>query len=113
MQKYSVQLVDDLTNEVIEDGDGESVRFSIDGLNYMIDLTAENARLLRGAFKPYQEAARRAGGNDVATGRKKSAPAGPKKDLDKIREWANANGYKVSTRGRIAGSVVDAYEAAH
>ncbi|WP_396327787.1 Lsr2 family DNA-binding protein [Jatrophihabitans lederbergiae] len=30
-----------------------------------------------------------------------------------MREWATANGYEVSTRGRISGAVVEAYEAAH
>ncbi len=30
-----------------------------------------------------------------------------------IREWAIANGHSVSPRGRIAATVVDAYDAAH
>jgi hypothetical protein len=29
-----------------------------------------------------------------------------------MRDWARANGYEVSERGRIAVSVVEAYEAA-
>ncbi|WP_442973052.1 Lsr2 family DNA-binding protein [Rhodococcus sp. NBC_00294] len=30
-----------------------------------------------------------------------------------IREWANANGYEVSDRGRIPAAVVEAFDAAH
>jgi hypothetical protein len=30
-----------------------------------------------------------------------------------IREWARANGYQVSERGRIAGHIIEAFEAAH
>lgn len=42
-QKYIVQLVDDLTQQPIDDGNGESVRFSLDGVSYTIDLTSEHA----------------------------------------------------------------------
>ncbi|WP_442854653.1 Lsr2 family DNA-binding protein [Curtobacterium sp. UNCCL17] len=31
----------------------------------------------------------------------------------KIRDWANANGHEVSSRGRISQAVRDAYDAAH
>jgi len=40
---------------------------------------------------------------------RKSSPS----ELASIRECATANGYEVSTRGRIPGAVVEAYEAAH
>lgn len=30
-----------------------------------------------------------------------------------IREWANANGYTVNSRGRIPAEVVEAYDAAN
>jgi len=33
--------------------------------------------------------------------------------LQAIRDWARRNGHQVSDRGRIAASVVDAFEAAH
>ena len=33
-QKYIVQLVDDLTQQPIDDGEGESVRFALDGVSY-------------------------------------------------------------------------------
>jgi hypothetical protein len=38
---------------------------------------------------------------------------GGKRDLGAIREWAAANGFEVSARGRVAATVIDAYEAAN
>ena len=34
-------------------------------------------------------------------------------DTAAIREWARGEGMKVSDRGRVPGSVIAAYEAAH
>ena len=34
-------------------------------------------------------------------------------DYSGVREWAKQNGYKVSERGRVPASVLEAYEAAH
>ncbi|RIX30547.1 histone-like nucleoid-structuring protein Lsr2 [Amnibacterium setariae] len=112
-QKYIVQLVDDLTQQPIEDGAGESVRFSLDGVSYTIDLTTDHAEEFRAALSPYVNAARKA---DVAVRAKSSsssAPRAPKGDLKAIREWANANGHTVSSRGRIPADVQTAYNAAH
>lgn len=114
-QKYIVQLVDDLTQEPIEDGAGQSVRFSLDGVGYTIDLTNEHADELRGALAPYVGVARK---GDVAprpsAQRSGSTPSrAQKSDLKAIRDWASANGYKVSTRGRIPADVTSAYNAVH
>ena len=112
-QKYIVQLVDDLTQQPIEDGSGESVRFSLDGVSYTIDLTSDHAEEFRSSLSPYVNAARKA---DVAVRAKASTPSGPrapKGDLKAIRDWANENGYTVSSRGRIPSEVSTAYAAAH
>lgn len=110
-QKYIVQLVDDLTQQPIDDGAGESVRFALDGVSYTIDLTSEHADEFRAALSPYVNAARKA---DVAVRAKASSSSrAPKGDLKAIREWANANGYTVSSRGRIPAEVQSAYNAAN
>lgn len=114
-QKYIVQLVDDMSQENIEDGSGESVRFALDGIGYTIDLTATHAGDLRDTLAPYVAAARKS--DSVARAPRSSsgsrAPRTPKGDLKAIRDWANANGHPVSSRGRIPGSVQDAYNAAN
>jgi len=111
------QLVDDLDGSVLEVGDGETVLFSLDGVAYEIDVSEENAAALRKAFARYIEAAR-----PVSTGRGQrssasSAPEGKRRrsgqqDYGPVREWAKANGYKVSERGRIPASVLEAFQAA-
>ena len=112
-QKYIVQLVDDLTQDTIEDGSGESVRFALDGVGYTIDLTAAHADELRGALAPYVGAARKSDSVARAPKSSASAPRAPKGDLKAVREWANQNGFTVSSRGRIPSEVQTAYNAAN
>ena len=110
-QKYIVQLVDDLTQEPIEDGSGESVRFALDGNTYTIDLTADHAAELRSVLAPYVGVAQKVG---LTVKTKSSGTArAPKGDLKAIREWANSNGFTVSSRGRIPSEVQNAYSAAN
>lgn len=43
----------------------------------------------------------------------KAVKTGSKSDLTKVREWAQANGYKVGDRGRIKAEIMDAYNKAN
>lgn len=107
------QLVDDIDGTVLGIGEGETVHFSLNSTAYEIDLTSENAAAFREAIEPYISAARRASSGTAARGgspRKRSAGS---PETAAIREWANANGHAVSERGRIPGTIVDAYRAAH
>lgn len=116
-RKIIHQLVDDLDGEVLEESAGETVTFSLDGVTYEIDLADENAAILRQQFEPWIEAGRRISGASSAAaprargGRKRAVSSG--RDLAAIRTWANANGHKVSDRGRVPESVLQAYDAAH
>jgi hypothetical protein len=64
--RITTVLVDDLDGTDIPRGLGVTVRFGIDGRNYEIDLTDENAESLRGALGPFMAAGRRV---NVAKGR--------------------------------------------
>lgn len=94
--------------------DVRTVSLSLDGQSVEIDLSAKNFDKLAQAVAPYLEAGRRASGG--ATRRRRSAsaaPAAPKTNhTQAIREWAQANGHEVNSRGRIKKEIVDAYEAA-
>ena len=59
-------------------------------------------------------AARRvsSGRGSSSTPSRKRRRAG-QQDYSGVREWAKENGYKVSDRGRVPASVLEAYEAAH
>lgn len=99
------QLVDDLDGTQLEDGQGETVRFGLDGKAYEIDLSAENAAALKKALTPFVRAGRRQGRSNDPRRR------GSGRDLDAIRTWARENGYAVADRGRISADVEKAYNA--
>ena len=110
-QITQVTLVDDL-----DGGEAaESVSFSLDGKTYEIDLSAKHAAALRDAFAPFIGGARRAGnaakvGSQQRMSTVRSTVSGrPRGETAGIREWANANGLEVSTRGRISSTVLEAY----
>ncbi|VXB95439.1 histone-like nucleoid-structuring protein Lsr2 [Curtobacterium sp. 8I-2] len=112
-QKVTTHLVDDLTGDTIEDGKGRTITFGFDGAYYEIDLTDDNADALREAFSDYIAAARKVTSRAGRTSAGSAPKRGNSEELAKIREWANANGHEVSSRGRISQTVRDAYDAAH
>jgi hypothetical protein len=115
-RKVQVILSDDLDEDLPAD---ETVSFALDGTNYEIDLAGKNAKELRDAFARYISAARKVGrgnGGRAASSGSTRPRGGGRMDREQagaIREWARKNGHEVSDRGRIPGSVVEAYEAAH
>ena len=115
-RKVQVILSDDLDENLSAD---ETVTFGLDGTTYEIDLSEKNAAEMRDAFSRYVQAARkvtRGGGRASGAGRSRATGGGGRMDREQagaIRDWARQNGHAVSDRGRIPGSVVDAYEAAH
>lgn len=106
-QRVQVLLEDDIDGSTAS----ETVTFGLDGVTYEIDLNEDNATALRDALAAYVGAGRRAGGRR-STGRRKSSGSSSSSGTSEIREWARANGYEVSERGRISADVKDAYEKA-
>lgn len=111
LKKYQfTKVVDDLDGSVAT----RTIKFSIDGAHYEIDLSDKNADKFREAFAPYIANGRR------VTSRKSSrktvsASAGraQRQKAAEIRKWATEKGYTVSTRGRLGPTIIAAYEAAH
>ncbi|MGH8860833.1 MAG: histone-like nucleoid-structuring protein Lsr2 [Jatrophihabitantaceae bacterium] len=99
-------LVDDIDGSTAE----RTVNFTWDGTAYEIELSKKNVVAFEKAMKPYVDAARRMRSSRARRG---SAARGGKRDLGAIRDWAASNGFDVSTRGRIAATVIDAYDAAN
>jgi len=96
--------------------DVRRVSLSVDGQSVEIDLSAKNLDKLSKAVAPYLEAGRKTSSSTAPRRRRTSAaPAAPRKssDTQAIREWAQANGHDVNSRGRIKKDIVEAYEAAH
>jgi len=108
-QVTEVRLVDDLDGGNAD----ESVDFTVDNKRYQMDLSEKNAARLREILAPFIAAARRASGPATTRSRRSTIaarPSGPGAETAAIREWAGANGFTVSARGRIAVSVREAYE---
>lgn len=111
-QKVTVQLVDDVDGSEAE----STVEFSLDGVDYTIDLSSGNAAKLRDSLASYVSSARRTGGRKRAAGKASKAAAAPtaadRERNQAIREWAREQGMQVSDRGRIPSEIVDAYDKA-
>ncbi len=105
-QKVKIILVDDLDAGSAD----ETVRFGLDGAQYEIDLSTDNAKNLRAALKPYLDAGRKVGGGRA--GRPRAAGSARNNEAAQIREWARNNGYNVSERGRVNSEIIEAYRAA-
>jgi hypothetical protein len=112
-QKTITVQVDDLDGS---EDDVTTVRFSLDGSNFEIDLSAANQARLRDGLAKFVDAAgpakpARAGRSPR---RAKAVATPPNRDqAQAIRDWARSNGYEVSARGRISKSIQDAFDAAH
>jgi hypothetical protein len=109
-QKVVVELVDDLDGTVSEDI--STVTFSLDGAEYEIDLTEDNANRLRESVTDFIAAARRTGGRIKRGTPSAARPAADREQTRAIRAWANEHGYELAERGRIPANVIAAYEEA-
>lgn len=110
-RKVTTTLVDDLDGTVIESGQGETVSFGVDGAQYEIDLTNDNAGRLRDALRPFMDAARKGGRGSAAPARASSGGGAKNspQELAAAREWLRSNGHNVSDRGRIAAPLFELY----
>ena len=125
-QRVNVVLVDDLDGQEAT----ETVAFALDGAQYEIDLSAENADKLREALAPYIGHARRANssngrkrssqgsggrssGSRSGSGSGSSSGSSDAPSAAEIRSWAKENGFEVPGRGRVSSEVREAYDAAH
>ena len=105
-QKTVVELVDDLDGGEAD----ETVTFAIDGVDFMIDLSAENANRLRDTLAQYVGHARR---TNRRAGRPANGRSNGQVDTQAIREWARSQGETVAERGRISQDLVVRFQAAH
>ena len=103
-QRVRVDLVDDVDGSPAE----ESVNFALDGVNYVIDLSAENASKLRDALSLWVDHARRTGGRRTRGRRPTGDPT-----ANEVRQWAKSQGYEVSERGRVSNEIREAYQRTH
>ncbi len=112
--KTITHLTDDL-----DGGDADlKLSYTFGGQAYEIDLNEKNAEEFREAVAPYIAASRTAGQRKAGSGGRGSRGASTAKadgqlDTQAVRAWAQQSGLEVSSRGRISGSVLQQYRAAH
>jgi nucleoid-associated protein Lsr2 len=101
-QRVEVILEDDIDGSPAD----ETVRFALNGTQYEIDLSSENAQALRSSLGRYIEHARKA----ASVPRQTRSPR-KRTDTSAVRAWAKERGMEISERGRIPASVMKEYEA--
>jgi hypothetical protein len=107
------RLVDDLDGGEAD----ETVKFSLDGVQYEIDLSHNNASKLRDLLAPYVAGGSKVGRITTAPiggGRAARSRGGATADREQnraIREWAKKSGREISDRGRIPQEIVDEFHA--
>jgi hypothetical protein len=103
MKKVQILVLDDLNEEVPAQ---ETVHFSLDAVDYEIDLSQQNADALRTALVPYTKHGRK----DLTRNKAHRAPNKTKGGKTaEVREWAKNHGYHVNDRGRIPVAVMNEY----
>jgi hypothetical protein len=115
-----VARIEEVTVSLIDDFDGteaaETVKFSLDGKSYEIDLSKPNANELRRTLRPYIDRSRAARRSPAArrttSGRRGPARRSEGYDRTEVRAWAKANRIKVAPRGRISNDVVEKWRNA-
>lgn len=107
-------MTDDLDGS---EEDVSTVRIALDKVSYEIDLSAANEARLREKLARFVDAATEVKNKPAPRrGSKAVAVSGTRPDREQtqaIREWARANGHKVSDRGRISAAIQAAFGAAH
>ena len=105
-RRYRVDDVAILRDPLAEVPADETIRFSVNGVEYEIDLSGRNARGFWKALKPYTEAGRRV----RRPARIRTAES--RTDARQVRTWAREQGYDVSDKGRVPADLVARYKAA-
>ncbi|PRQ10468.1 Lsr2 family protein [Corynebacterium sp. 13CS0277] len=110
-QKQVTQYFDDLDGRPLTEDEVKTVRFSVDGTDYVLEVSQGNADRFYEVISSYRDAAQR----DHSRPNTRRARTGSNTGgipAKRIREWAHANNIEVSDRGRLPQEIVDQYRRA-
>jgi hypothetical protein len=121
-----VEVIDDVTGDVIPEEDSDIVRFSLDGVAFKLETSKDQANGFREMFAKYiacaavdepQVATPARARNTAPIRTQTAAPRGPRRNtghnLNMVRQWAIGEGYEVGDRGRIPMDIKQSYAEAH
>ncbi|SCX00402.1 histone-like nucleoid-structuring protein Lsr2 [Corynebacterium jeikeium] len=104
------QFFDDLDNAPLSEDEVNVIDFSVNGIDYTLDLSAKNREAFEKALEPYIQVARRR--TRGSAGRRTTGRNSNPERNRMIREWARENNVEVSERGRISADVIEKFEKA-
>jgi hypothetical protein len=99
----------------------ETIAFSLDGVDYEIDLNEANAQALRSVLEVWTGAARKAGSSRRNRSARPGSHSGRQTrdgrsrvevDPVEVRTWASKNGLVVNPRGRLSKNLVAQFREA-
>lgn len=102
------QFFDDLDNTPLSKDEVHVIRFSVNGNDYVLDVSEANAKEFHDKLAPYIKAARK-----IPNMRLRKPGVLATYDPKAVRDWANKNGYHVASRGKISQDIVDTYLSLH
>ncbi|ADL71000.1 Lsr2-like DNA bridging protein [Mycobacterium phage Halena] len=111
-KRVTVTLFDDLEPELEASTERN---FAVDGVEYHLDLSDKNAKAFDKDLAKWLEVATRVGRAERVrrrTNRITHSGGEPGLPLAEIRQWARANGFDISDKGRVSAEVVRAWKAA-
>ena len=111
-RKVKTTLVDDMTGEAAD----ETVSFGLDGVEFEIDLSANNAGVLRDILADYADAGRKVGKRTAMVNGRSRPSVTARENRERtaaIRAWAREAGHQVSDRGRISADIAKAFQEQH
>ncbi|ORM38308.1 Lsr2 family protein [Williamsia sp. 1135] len=123
-RKTIEHITDDFDGSELDPSEVIVETFTVNGVDYSLDLGGKSAEKFDKDMQKWIDKATKIGGRQKrSTNKQAPAPTlaatpaavtgGDKAQLSAIREWARANGYEVSDRGRIPRAIVEEFEAAH
>lgn len=89
-----------LTSDLTGDTPAKMHTFSLDGVNFEVDLTDAEAATLRETLLPYIDVARALGGRSAPKARLVGYTSA------QVRAWARSEGLDVPDKGRIPNEIV-------
>ncbi|MFJ5212370.1 histone-like nucleoid-structuring protein Lsr2 [Streptomyces nigra] len=108
-QRIVTVHTDDLTGAATEDV--QTHTFSLDGVNYEIDLVSENYDKLFEALEPFISKGRKVG-RTKGSARRTRTLAQDEPSAEALRSWARKNDLQVNDRGRVPARIRQAYAQA-
>ncbi len=103
-RKVQTYLVDDLDGSAAE----TTIRFSLDGADYEIDLNDAHRSRLEQTLAQYVTAGRKVAG----TARRRRGRSSAEPSSSEVREWARSQGIDIKDRGRLPSGITAQFKAA-